>query len=144
MGTAPASSPSANSLSVYDRLASSSIHRTARKSELSATTPVHGSSNGTMTASSASTLSTKPQRITTSSALKLSTSDVPSTPSDHNLSSTSPSQIPVLSSTSNGSILRTNIASRSQEALQRHQERMEKYREKQLAEANNAKTKPST
>jgi len=119
--------PSKSANSVYDRLASRTAQRTARKSEVSAPTSVPTTAFGSSIVPPSSTRLFRsnsrpppPMNLT-----DVNTSVSGTEPGSGNtLASLSPSQIPVSSMTS----LRLSISSRSKEALQRHQERMEKYR----------------
>lgn len=121
----PSKSSQLTRQSIYDRLASRSIQSSARKSDA---TPVH-------TAFGSSISSAAPVRSRSRPPLSVVTD--PATPAAsgepgnvNTGASLSPSQIPVLSaqSTAGSAALRSSISSRSKEALQRHQERMEKYR----------------
>lgn len=111
--------PSKGSNSLYDRLSSRTTQRTTRKSDAPVPTTAFGSSIAPP--------SSRPIRSSINKAASvtdLNTSMAVAEQGNGTPANLSPSQIPVSSTTA----LRLSISSRSKEALQRHQERMEKYR----------------
>lgn len=118
------STPSKSVTSVYDRLTlSNASQRSSRKADIPTT--AFGSSIAPSSSRAARSYNKPPPMALTDVNTFVSASVTDSDSNPTATASLSPSHIPVSSMAS----LRLSISSRSKEALQRHQERMDKYRQ---------------